>query len=99
MKAYFVYIITNKYNDVLYTGVTNNLERRVYEHQNKVIEGFSKKYNLGKLVYFEAFCDVNDALAAEKQIKGWLRKKKIELIESSNPDWDDLNRDSSLRSE
>lgn len=99
MKSYFVYIIANKYNDVLYTGVTNNLERRIFEHKNKAIDGFSKKYNLNKLVYFEMFVDVNDALAAEKKIKGWLRKKKIDLIESNNPDWDDLSRDSSLRSE
>lgn len=99
MKNYFVYIITNKYNDVLYTGVTNNLERRIYEHKNKLVDGFSKKYNLGKLVYFESFCDINDALSAEKRVKGWVRRKKIELIESENPDWLDLSRDSSLRSE
>jgi len=99
MKNYYVYIITNKYNDVLYTGVTNSLERRIYEHKNKLIDGFSKKYNLNKLVYFEQFMDVNDALSAEKRIKGWLRQRKIDLIESLNPDWNDLSRDSSLRSE
>lgn len=99
MKSYYVYIITNQYNDVLYIGVTNSIDRRIYEHKHKLIEGFSKKYNLNKLVYFEQFYDVNDALAAEKKIKGWLRKKKIELIESNNPNWNDLDRDSSLHSE
>ncbi len=99
MKEYYVYIITNRYNNVLYVGVTNNLERRIYEHKNKLIEGFSKKYKLGKLVYFEIFHEINDALAAEKKIKGWLRSKKVELIESINPEWQDLSRDSSLRSE
>lgn len=99
MKSYYIYIITNRYNDVLYTGITNNLERRIYEHKHKLIDGFSKKYNLNKLVYFEEFHDVNDALSSEKRIKGWLRKKKIDLIESQNPRWNDLSRDSSLSSE
>lgn len=98
MNTYFVYIITNQYNGVLYVGVTNNLERRMYEHKNKLIEGFSKKYNLNKLVYYESFTSIKDAIAAEKHIKGWLRQKKIDLIESLNPGWDDLCRDPSLRS-
>jgi putative endonuclease len=76
---------------VLYTGITNNITRRVYEHKKKLIPGFTSKYNLTKVVFFEETPDVNAALAREKQIKGWLRKKKIELIESQNPDWNDLS--------
>jgi putative endonuclease len=90
MKDYFVYIMTNK-SKTLYTGVTNNLVRRVYEHKNKLIEGFTKKYNINKLVYFELFDNPDDAIKREKQIKGWLRKKKIDLIESMNPEWKDLS--------
>ena len=91
MKYYYVYILTNKSNNVLYTGVTNNLIRRVYEHKNKLIEGFTKKYNVDKLVYFEDFSKPADAIAAEKKIKGWLRSKKVKLIESKNPAWNDLS--------
>lgn len=91
MKQYFVYILTNIKNTVLYIGITNNLIRRVYEHKNKLIEDFTKKYNLTKLVYFEEFSRVEDAIAAEKKIKGWLRIKKIKLIESINPEWRDLS--------
>ena len=83
--------MTNKKNGVLYTGITNNLTRRVYEHKEKLISGFTNKYNLTKLVFFEETREANDAIAREKQIKGWLRKKKIELIESQNPDWRDLS--------
>ncbi len=90
MKHYYIYILTNKNNQVLYTGVTNNLLRRAYEHKNKLIDGFTKKYNLTKLVYCEDFTDVNDVLATEKKIKGWLRIKKIKLIETKNPEWKDL---------
>lgn len=90
MKNYYVYIITNKNNNVLYTGVTNNLLRRAYEHKNKLVDGFTKKYNLTKLVYADSFTDINDAIAAEKKIKGWLRIKKIRFIESINPAWEDL---------
>ena len=97
MKSYYVYILTNKANKVLYVGVTNNLERRIFEHKNKLIEGFTKKYNLSKLVFFEVFRNPGDAICSEKKIKGWLRKKKIELINSKNPKWENL--DSSLRSE
>lgn len=91
MKSYFVYILTNFTNKVLYVGITNNLIRRMYEHKNKLIDGFTKKYNLTKLIYFEEFSRVEDAIAAEKKIKGWLRIKKIKLIESVNPKWKDLS--------
>jgi len=90
MKTYFVYIMTNK-SKTLYTGVTNDLERRVHEHKNKQIPGFTGKYNLTKLVYYEEGNDINMAIAREKQIKGWLRAKKIALIEAKNPEWKDLS--------
>lgn len=90
MKTYYVYIMASK-SRVLYTGVTNNLERRVYEHKNKLIEGFTSKYNVDRLVHYEETNDVNVAIAREKQIKGWLRSKKIALIESANPQWKDLS--------
>ena len=98
---YYVYLLTNKRNTVLYTGVTNNLERRIYEHKNKLIEGFTARYNINKLVYFESTTSIEIAIQREKQIKGWLRKRKNELVESINPEWKDLSeeRDSSLRSE
>jgi len=91
MNTYYVYIMTNKKNGTLYTGVTNNLQRRVYEHKNKLLPGFTNKYNLSHLVYFDSTSDVNAAIAREKQIKGWLRVRKIELIETQNPEWDDLS--------
>ena len=75
---------------MLYTGVTNNLARRIYEHRGKMISGFTKKYNVNKLVYCESFTNPSDAISAEKKIKGWLRKKKIKLIELQNPQWEDL---------
>jgi len=81
------------HSGTLYTGVTNNLERRVYEHKHKLIPGFTSKYNITKLVYYEEGNDVNAALVREKQIKGWLRSKKIALIESVNPEWRDLSLD------
>ena len=84
--------MTNK-SRTLYTGVTNNLERRVYEHKHKLVPGFTSKYNITKLVYYEAGDDINIAIAREKQIKGWLRAKKIALIESVNPEWEDLSED------
>jgi putative endonuclease len=90
MKDYYIYIITNN-SKTLYTGMTNNLKRRIYEHKNKLNEGFTKKYNIDKLVYFELFNNPDDALRREKQLKGWLRKKKVELIESINPEWKDLS--------
>ncbi len=90
---YYVYILTNKLNTVLYAGVTNDLKKRVYEHKHKFIDGFTKKYNVNKLVYYEVFEDIVQAISREKQIKGWLRRKKIELINSMNPDWKDLYED------
>ena len=88
---YYVYILSNKYNTVIYTCVTNNLERRLYEHKNKLIEGFTKRYNLNKLVYFEETTDVKSALEREKQLKGWKREKKNILINSLNTEWNDLS--------
>jgi len=79
------------YSKTLYIGVTNNLERRVYEHKNKLINGFTKKYNLTKLVYYEVFNNIEDAIHREKQLKNWHRPWKINLIESSNKDWRDLS--------
>ncbi len=92
MKRYYVYILTNA-SKTLYTGMTNDLERRLYEHKHKMIPGFAKRYNLSKLVYFEDANDVKQAIAREKEIKGWLRKKKIALVESANPKWRDLGLD------
>jgi len=89
-KIGYVYILTNIKNTVLYTGVTSNLVKRVYEHRNKLVDGFTKKYRLYKLVYFEICDDIVNAIAREKQIKGYLRNKKIELIEKDSPDWKDL---------
>ena len=92
-KSYYVYLITNWNNKVLYIGVTNNLERRLYEHKNKLIDGFTKKYNVNKLVYFEETTDIKSAIAREKEIKGWRREKKNKLIESSNKHWKNLSED------
>jgi len=89
-RQYYVYVMTNK-SGTLYTGVTNNIKERVHQHKNKLIEGFTKKYNITCLVYVETFNDVSYAIAREKTIKGWLRKKKIELISAANPDWRDLS--------
>lgn len=83
--------MTNKRHGTLYTGMSNNLEKRVYQHKKKLVDGFTKKYNLTKLVYYESTNDVKVAILREKQIKGWLRSKKIDLIESMNPDWKDLS--------
>lgn len=91
VDEYFVYIVTNKSNKVLYIGMTNNLERRMFEHKNKLITGFTKKYNLTKLAYFEETSDVRSAIAREKQLKNWHRDWKIKLITEFNPDWKDLS--------
>jgi putative endonuclease len=82
MHNYFVYILTNKPNGTLYVGITNDLLRRVIEHKQKIVKGFTAKYNLDKLVYYENYADVNEAIAREKQLKGCRREKKITLIES-----------------
>ena len=88
---YYVYILTNAHKSVIYTGVTNDLIRRVYEHKNHLDKGsFTAQYNIDKLVYYEVTSDVNAAIEREKQIKGWNRKRKNKLIESKNPNWDDL---------
>jgi len=89
-RQFYLYILTNN-SKTLYNGVTNNLPRRIYEHKNKLAEGFTKKYNLTKLIYYEISEDVRSAISREKQIKGWLRSKKINLIESTNPEWKDLS--------
>jgi putative endonuclease len=87
---YFVYLMTNQNNKVIYTGVTNDLKRRVYEHKEKLIDGFTKKYNVNILVYFELTSDINSAIQREKQIKAGSRQKKIDLINSLNSGWKDL---------
>jgi putative endonuclease len=90
MRTFYVCIMANK-SRTLYTGVTSNLERRVSEHQRKLVPGFTERYNINRLVYYENFGDVRAAIGREKQIKGWLRAKKIALIESTNRDWKDLS--------
>lgn len=90
MKYYYVYIATNSQNNVLYTGVTNNLIRRIWEHKQKLISGFTERYNINKLVFYEVFEDINEAIAREKQLKGGSREKKLKLIESINPGLEDL---------
>jgi len=88
--AYYVYLLTNKTNTVLYTGVTNNLLKRVFEHRKEYVDGFTKRYNLKKLVYYESHQDINTAIRREKEIKGWVRKKKNVLISEKNASWIDL---------
>lgn len=90
MKTYYVYILASKRNGTLYIGVTNNLKRRVYEHKEKIIEGFTKTYNVGMLVWHESTENVEAALTKEKQLKNWNRKWKLRLIEGKNPGWEDL---------
>jgi putative endonuclease len=89
-KQYYVYIMTNQ-SGTLYTGVTNNVMRRVYEHKQKIVKGFTQKYNITKLVFYEMTESIESAINREKQIKGWVRKKKIRLIEEENPYWEDLS--------
>ena len=87
MKDYYVYILTNQYNNAMYIGMTNDLRRRVYEHKTGAFDGFTKKYNVHKLVYFENCHDMNDAIKREKQLKNWSRVKKNALVEQKNPEW------------
>ena len=90
-KIYYIYLLTNWNNKVLYVGVTNNLIRRIYEHKNKLVKGFTKKYNVNKLVYYEVTQDVISALTREKEIKKWRREKKDRLVNRMNPTWKDLS--------
>ncbi len=95
MKSYdyYVYILSNWNNKVIYVGMTNNLVRRLYEHKNKLVDGFTKKYNVSKLIYFEHTTDVTAAIKREKEIKKWRREKKNKLVESTNPSRKDLSID------
>ena len=89
-KQYYIYILTNKNRTVLYTGITNDLKRRIHEHKEKTVEGFTRKYNVTNLVYYEVFDDAENAILREKQIKGGSRRKKVELINNVNKEWRDL---------
>jgi putative endonuclease len=91
-RTYYVYIMTNK-SGTLYTGVTNSIRRRVRQHKDKLVAGFARKYNIDRLIYYECFTDVRAAIAREKTIKGWLRAKKLALIASVNPQWQDLSEE------
>ncbi|MBR5253223.1 MAG: GIY-YIG nuclease family protein [Clostridia bacterium] len=88
---YYIYMLTNHNNKVMYIGVTNNLKRRLFEHQTGLVEGFTKKYHVHKLVYYETFSNINNAIKREKQLKGWTRAKKNALVETINPEWNDLS--------
>jgi len=91
MNQFYVYMLTNKANKLLYIGVTNDLERRMFEHKNRLVKGFTKKYNLTKLIYYEVTTDVRSALEREKQLKNWHRDWKIKLVNNFNPTWRDLS--------
>ena len=93
MKEYYVYFLTNWNNKVMYIGVTGNLRRRIYEHKNELVDGFTKRYHIHKLVYLEQTSDVNAALEREKQLKKWTRAKKNRLVETVNPEWNDISAD------
>ncbi len=90
-NKYYVYILTNYDNSLIYIGVTNNLERRLYEHENKLIKGFTEKYYINKLVYFEETSDIESAINREKEIKKWRRDKKDDLVNKSNPEWKEIS--------
>jgi putative endonuclease len=96
MENFYVYIISSKKNGTLYIGVTNNLSRRMYEHRNKLVSGFTAKYSIARLVYYEMFESIIDAIKREKQLKGWNRLRKLQLIESANLMWNDLYTQSTL---
>ncbi|MFC1724094.1 GIY-YIG nuclease family protein [candidate division KSB1 bacterium] len=93
IKKYYIYIMSNKKDGTLYIGITNDLKRRVYEHKDGKIKGFTKRYNLDKLIYFEEFKNIDEAIIREKMLKRWNRTWKTELLEKSNPDWKDLYDD------
>jgi putative endonuclease len=90
MRQYFVYIIASKRNGTIYIGVTNNLLKRIEQHKDNLVEGFTNKYNVHNLVYYEIYRNIGDAIAREKRMKKWIRSWKLKLIEKSNPDWKDL---------
>ena len=92
-KQYWIYMLTNRWKNVLYTGVTNSLERRIWQHKSGAIRGFTKTYNCDRLVHFETYDEIGQAIAREKQIKGWSRAKKNDVINASNPQWMDLAAD------
>lgn len=92
-KFYYIYILTNTNNTVFYTGVTNNLSRRIYEHKNKLVKGFTSKYNIWKLIYYEEYNDVRDAIEREKQVKDYRREKKLKLIRTMSPDFTEIKID------
>ncbi len=92
-KTYYVYLLTNWNNKVMYVGITNDLVRRIYEHKEKFVKGFTEKYNVTKLVYYEQTPDISEALNREKEIKKWRREKKNRLVISTNPQWRDLSED------
>jgi putative endonuclease len=96
INLYYVYILTNSYHNVLYTGVTNDLERRCYKHKKKIVKGFTQRYNVDKLVYFEVFDSIDQAIAREKQIKGYSRAKKNALIDKFNKEWIELYIDGKI---
>jgi putative endonuclease len=104
-RRYYVYLLSNQHHTVMYVGVTNDLQRRMWQHKNKAVPGFTSRYNIDRLMYFESFRDVSAAITREKQLKGYGRVKKIALIKRENPSWTDLSAewfesgDSSLRSE
>jgi putative endonuclease len=93
MKAYFVYMMTNRSRVVLYIGITNSLERRLWFHGNSLARGFTQRYKIDRLVYYETYYDVRDAIAREKEIKRWRREKKNELVRRLNPKWEDLSKE------
>ncbi len=92
-KSYYVYLLSNWNNNVLYIGVTNDLERRIHEHRHKLVPGFTEKYNVNKLVYYEQTSDVISAISREKELKKWRREKKNALVNGVNPEWKDLSLD------
>jgi putative endonuclease len=97
IQEYYVYILTNTHHNVLYTGVTNDLERRCYEHKQKRIKGFTQKYNVDKLIYFERFDSIDSPIYREKQLKGFSREKKLALINQFNKDWKELSNTGLLK--